>query len=162
MPQADSELQSLLSQRSHGSLHLLGDLRYWRPCLGMLPQQFNVRCGVGLSYGSLVRFGHFLLLERRCLHTMLGQIIKRIIGITSRSAATRDIRRHLASCVWYLRCCRKCRNLKLVISALGAKQALDRYSGRSGDFVLVLRCCHAAVLSPTAWTSASRSSTTRW
>src|SRR5262245_50608912 len=39
---------------------------------------------------------------------------------------------------------------------------LDRYSGRSGDFVLVLRCCHAAALSPTAWTSASRSSMTRW
>jgi hypothetical protein len=41
-------------------------------------------------------------------------------------------------------------------------RALDRYSDRSEDFVLVLRCCHAAVFSPTAWTSASRSSTTRW
>jgi hypothetical protein len=38
---------------------------------------------------------------------------------------------------------------------------LDRYSGRSGDFVLVLQCCHAA-LRPTASTSASRSSMTRW
>ena len=86
MPQADSELQSLLSQRSHGSLHLLGDLRYWRPCLGMLPQQFNVRCGVGLACGSLVRFGHFLLLG--CLHIMRGQAIKRIVGTTSRFAGS--------------------------------------------------------------------------
>ena len=38
---------------------------------------------------------------------------------------------------------------------------LDRYSGRSGDFFLVLQCCHAA-LRPTASTSASRSSMTRW
>ena len=38
---------------------------------------------------------------------------------------------------------------------------LDRYSGRSGDFVLVPQCCHAA-LRPTASTSASRSSMTRW
>jgi hypothetical protein len=43
-----------------------------------------------------------------------------------------------------------------------AKVLLDRYSGCSGDFVLVLRRCYAAALRPTAWTSASRSLMTRW
>jgi MFS transporter, DHA1 family, inner membrane transport protein len=46
-----------------------------------------------------------------------------------------------------------------VVAGLGIA-ALDRYSGRSGDFALVLRC-HAAALRPMAWTSASRSSMTR-
>jgi hypothetical protein len=42
--------------------------------------------------------------------------------------------------------------LPLIVSALGSKS--DRpipsrpYSGRSVDFVLVVRCCHAAALSP--------------
>src|SRR5262249_15442962 len=36
---------------------------------------------------------------------------------------------------------------------VAAAAVLDRYSGCSGDFVLVLQCCHAAVLRPTAWTS---------
>ena len=46
MTQSDPELQRFLPQGAFGSLHNLRNLRYWRSCLRMLSQQFDIRCSV--------------------------------------------------------------------------------------------------------------------
>ena len=64
MAEADAERPGLLPQGSFRSLHQLRELRYWRLCLRMLLEQFDVGCGVWFAGRSLLcRFGQFTLLE---------------------------------------------------------------------------------------------------
>ena len=96
MPQAKSKFQGLLPQRSHGPFHLLSDLQHGCPCLRMLPQQLNVSGRVGLACRFV--FGHFSLLGWSALNTMLGQVIKRIVGMTMRSRVQGSTWPSLSTC----------------------------------------------------------------
>jgi len=63
MTKTDPELQRFLPQGAFGSLHNLRNLRYWRSCLRMLFQQFDVKYGVGVFFFALTTLSFLILLE---------------------------------------------------------------------------------------------------